>query len=262
MLNIKRRLLSLVTAGILAVGANPAVANAELKQRYVDFLISRKVDPELIAAIWAASGENENGPNSYNDSVRSLMQKAAANGWTDGQVEDYLRGLYNFPTVVVGPRPIADREFVLTGEELKAKIDAFTARFGEAAPAADISVEWDGMAVWTAEPLICKIVVNGVEKAGEYYTQESQILVPADIFAELGCQVSFDAETLAASVTCGDRTVEMIPGLPALHTDDGYAAVTVGPKIFHDKLYVPVRALAESLGIPVRWNGAVVLGNV
>lgn len=259
---LKKRLFSLVAAGVLAVGAIPVVAEAKLEQACVDFLTDRNVDPELVAAIQAAATEeNESGPNSYNQSIQSLMRQAVAYGWSDAQVESYLRGMYNTPTTLLGPRPISSENLKFTGEEVRAKIEAFTRRFEETSPEADVSADEEGMALWVAEPFECKLLVNGEEVKGEYFMLKNRTLAPADVFVGLGCQVSFDPETLTGAVTYEDRTVELIPGLPALHTEEGYILTEFSPKIAKDQLYVPVRAVAESLGIPVDWDGAVILGS-
>lgn len=114
-----------------------------------------------------------------------------------------------------------------------------------------------------------KFVING--RKNQYFEQcvlyNSRLLIPVDAFAETGCNVQTNVDTYVTTISKGDITLEVLPyliGMRKNQADGFYVPLETCARIVDDTLYVPVRAIANELGLEIYWNestGTVFLNN-
>lgn len=104
------------------------------------------------------------------------------------------------------------------------------------------------------------IVVFGEES--EYSHQcilyNGVTLVPAGVFAELDCNISFNKELYVLTISKNDVILEIVPhliGMRKNQTEGYYVPLRACARYLDGELYVPVRAISEEFGINVGWNG-------
>lgn len=95
------------------------------------------------------------------------------------------------------------------------------------------------------------------------YMQNGRVLVPLRAVAEaLGATVTWDPVWEVATVRKGDRYVLAYPGMNVL-TINGWTYETEVPTTNEQgRLFVPVRYVAEGLGVSVLWNGATTTATI
>lgn len=103
--------------------------------------------------------------------------------------------------------------------------------------------------------------VNGSENHN--YTKcvlyNDRLLVPLDVFGEVGCDVDWNGDTYVATVSKDDTVLEILPYLIGMRKNkqDGiYVPLEVCARFIDDIVYVPVRAVANEFGLNVDWNEA------
>ena len=104
-----------------------------------------------------------------------------------------------------------------------------------------------------------KFIING--KENPYYDQcvlvNSRLLVPAEAFGAVGCEVSFNADAYVTTISKNGTVLEILPNLIGMRKNraDGYYVPLDSCARFIDNvLYVPVRAVAEEMGMEVSWD--------
>jgi len=126
------------------------------------------------------------------------------------------------------------------GDQAVTKRWSFTTTRGEAdraIRAPHVRIEVDGRALRTPAP---PVIVAG------------RVLVPFRALAEaLGAAVTWDAAT--RSVTMGDAVVVRVDNDIAW-IEDTQVRLDVAPRIEGDRVYVPLRFVAEALGVTVHWH--------
>lgn len=88
---------------------------------------------------------------------------------------------------------------------------------------------------------------------------KDRMLVCADVFEKLGCEVETDDEAQVTTIAKDGKVIEIMPYLLAMRKDkeEGYwvpleiCARYVGEE---KAVYVPLRAVAEELGLSVEWD--------
>lgn len=75
------------------------------------------------------------------------------------------------------------------------------------------------------------------------------------IFEALGADVSWDSETRTVTAIKDDTTVKMTIGSNVMYVNDKPIELDVAPLIIDERTLVPGRAVAESLGADVSWDG-------
>lgn len=105
-----------------------------------------------------------------------------------------------------------------------------------------------------------KFIVNGA--VTPYYDRcvlyNSRLLVPAEVFKEVGCEVDYDENTYVATIRKGETVLEILPNLIGMRknqADGYYVPLEVCARLIDNTLYVPVRAVANEFGISVFWDG-------
>ena len=110
-----------------------------------------------------------------------------------------------------------------------------------------------------AEPTEITVVING--KPLEFPDQKPVIesdrtLVPLRaIFEALGAEVDWDDETKTVSSKRGETTVSLAIGSVELYVNGEAKIIDVPAQIINDRTMVPIRAIAESYGCEVGWDG-------
>ncbi|MBQ8301800.1 MAG: copper amine oxidase N-terminal domain-containing protein [Clostridia bacterium] len=103
-----------------------------------------------------------------------------------------------------------------------------------------------------------KVILDGTELTFDVPPQiiEGRTLVPLRvIFEALGADVTWEGETQTVTATKGDATIQMIIGSSAMYIDDESITLDVPPQIIDGRTLVPARAVAESFGAEVEWDG-------
>lgn len=121
----------------------------------------------------------------------------------------------------------------------KLKVLTATAALGAllATPAlADVSTEiyYNGELLNTTQPVVN---VDG-----------RVLLAFRDLFENLDGQVSWSDEFRMASVTYGKNTINLFPDTGAVQINGVPQSLAVGPQIINDRVYLPLRFVAQSLG--------------
>jgi hypothetical protein len=80
------------------------------------------------------------------------------------------------------------------------------------------------------------------------------LLAFRDLFENLDGQVSWSDEFRMASVTYGKNTINLFPDTGAVQINGVPQALEVGPQIINDRVYLPLRFVAQSLGSTVDYS--------
>lgn len=80
------------------------------------------------------------------------------------------------------------------------------------------------------------------------------LLAFRDLFENLDGQVSWDDKFRMASVTYGKNTINLFPDTGAVQVNGVPQSLAVGPQIINDRVYLPLRFVAQSLGGTVDYS--------
>ncbi len=80
------------------------------------------------------------------------------------------------------------------------------------------------------------------------------LLAFRDLFENLEGQVSWSDEFRMASVTYGKNTINLFPDTGAVQVNGVPQSLAVGPQIINDRVYLPLRFVAQSLGGTVDYS--------
>jgi hypothetical protein len=87
-----------------------------------------------------------------------------------------------------------------------------------------------------------------------FINERGRIKVPARIIAQgLGADVAWDEESFTVLIT-GYKSITLIPGLCTATVDGAEVQLDSSAEIINNRLYVPMRFIAEALGARVQWN--------
>jgi hypothetical protein len=110
----------------------------------------------------------------------------------------------------------------------------------------------------TPAPSVIKVTLNGTELQFDQppVLDGGRTLVPMRaIFVALGAEVDWDGDTQTAIGVKGDLTVTLQIGSNILVKNGENITLDVPAKIVGGRTLVPARAIAESFGADVRWDG-------
>lgn len=102
-----------------------------------------------------------------------------------------------------------------------------------------------------------RLVVDGVEVQTDVapVLENDRTLVPIRAVTEaLGFEVEWDQETRTATLTKGETTIQLTVGSPEAVVNGEKVALDVAPFIVSDRMMVPVRFVAEEIGLLVDWE--------
>lgn len=80
------------------------------------------------------------------------------------------------------------------------------------------------------------------------------LLAFRDLFEHLDGEVSWNEEFRMASVTYGKNTINLFPDTGAVQVNGTPQALAVGPQIINDRVYLPLRFVAQALGGTVDYS--------
>ena len=117
-------------------------------------------------------------------------------------------------------------------------------------------------AVFAAAVCVCaadggvSVVVNDKPIDTDAVIEGGRTLVPLrGVYEQLGYSVNWDAETKTAAFVGSEHTMT-VDGRDGSVTADGEKVETDVPaQIINDRLYLPLRAASEGLGLAVEWDG-------
>ena len=116
-----------------------------------------------------------------------------------------------------------------------------------AAPAAALAADDD-----------IKVMLDGERIAFDVQPQiiDERTMVPLRaIFEALGASVDWDQETQTVTAVKGDTKIALTIGKNVIYVNDKPIELDVAPLIIDERTLVPVRAIAESFGLDVDWDG-------
>lgn len=89
------------------------------------------------------------------------------------------------------------------------------------------------------------------------FIEQDRTFVPVRaIFEALGAQVSWDGQTKTVTAQKDNTTVTMKIGKKEITVNGVTKTLDVAPQIIHDRTMVPARAVSESFGCTVGWEGS------
>lgn len=99
--------------------------------------------------------------------------------------------------------------------------------------------------------------LDGLPVAAEAYVDANgRTMVPLRFVAEnLGFQVAWEAKSRQITVRGGDRLITLWVGRSQAVVDGRKVALDTVPVIWQDRTMVPLRFVAETLGLAVHWDG-------
>lgn len=102
-----------------------------------------------------------------------------------------------------------------------------------------------------------RLVVDGVEIETDVapVLEENRTLVPIRAVTEaLGFEVAWDPDTRTATLTRGETTILLTADNPEVLVNGEPVTLDVAPAIRSDRMMVPVRFVAEQIGLEVGWD--------
>lgn len=103
-----------------------------------------------------------------------------------------------------------------------------------------------------------KVILNGTKLSFEQnpVTVDNRTLVPLrGIFEAMGADVSWDNDTQSVSAVKGKTVVKMTIGDKNIYVNSNKITLDVPAQLVYEKTMVPARAVAESFGADVSWDG-------
>ncbi|MBR6399640.1 MAG: copper amine oxidase N-terminal domain-containing protein [Firmicutes bacterium] len=100
------------------------------------------------------------------------------------------------------------------------------------------------------------VTVNGTALEQKGVILESRTMVPVrGVTEELGYTVDWDADTKTATFTSAENVVKMTAGDSFFYVNDETVTPDVPQTIIEGRFMLPLRALCESVGAQVDWDG-------
>ncbi len=102
------------------------------------------------------------------------------------------------------------------------------------------------------------IVIDGSQLPADVpaLVADGRVLVPLrGVFEQLGASVSYDATSQTATASLGDRTVQITVGSRTAKVNDKSFTLDVAPREFAGRVMIPLRFVAQSLGVVVDYDG-------
>lgn len=123
-----------------------------------------------------------------------------------------------------------------------------TLSFGHAAPAPG-----------AVPDLPVQVIVNGREisfpDAKPFVDEKGRVQVPARFVAgELGSQVNWDVKAATAYISGHGKSIDLAAGRDTATVNGAAVSLDSGAVLVEDRIFVPVRFIAETLGAAVQWD--------
>lgn len=110
-----------------------------------------------------------------------------------------------------------------------------------------------------------KILFNGsaVASTAQPFIEDGTTLIPMrSVFSAMGAAVTWDDKSFSASAKKDGTEIVFAPGEKALYKNGEKISLLKSPVIIDSTLFVPLRAVCESFGYTVSWNGEKNLINI
>ncbi|MDD4237921.1 MAG: stalk domain-containing protein [Desulfotomaculaceae bacterium] len=106
-----------------------------------------------------------------------------------------------------------------------------------------------------------QILINGQEMlfpdAQPFLDEKGRMQAPARFVAqELGAAVTWDDSSATACISGHGKAITLIPGQDTAEVNGSLVSLNSGAVLEQDRIYVPLRFIAETLGATVQWNEA------
>jgi len=104
-----------------------------------------------------------------------------------------------------------------------------------------------------------QVLVNGQQvsfpDATPFIDKNGRVQAPARFVAQaLGAQVAWDGDKDTAYITGQGKSIALFPGHDAAKVNGAEVKLDSGALLINDRVYVPVRFIAENLGAVVQWD--------
>ncbi len=101
-----------------------------------------------------------------------------------------------------------------------------------------------------------KVKVNEQETNINGVIYENRTLIPLrGVYEQLGYDVSWNADKKVANFSGNGHTLEISSESGSITVDGNDVYSDVSPMLINDRLYLPLRAVSEGLGLDVKWDG-------
>ena len=113
--------------------------------------------------------------------------------------------------------------------------------------------------VFSQEKSDIRILLHGERLVTEipFFIEGGRTLIPVRFFLEtMGADVSWHSSTKSVSVARGDTSIEMVAGEKKALINGSPVTLEVPLRLIENRAYVPLRFIAESLGVDIGWNDA------
>lgn len=163
-----------------------------------------------------------------------------------------------------GPASVSLRDIILTGaSKTPVRYDGSSVSVALSAPSADGTAAYlkgsvmlligSGSAV--ARGALAQIDPDDAAVAP--YISADRTMVPLRFVSEkFGAAVQWDASSRTVTITLGGTVVVMTIGQTSYTVNGAEKQLDAAPEISHDRTMVPLRFVAEALGMDVNWYGA------
>ncbi len=107
------------------------------------------------------------------------------------------------------------------------------------------------------------VVVNGVEAPEKGVIVDSRTMVPVrGVTEQLGFNVEWDADTKTATFTKDIIVIKMTAGEDHFYVNEVPVTPDVPQAIINDRFMLPLRAMCETIGAEVDWDGETKTANI
>lgn len=108
----------------------------------------------------------------------------------------------------------------------------------------------------SAADTLVKVLVNGIPSSEQGVIVDSRTMVPVRGVTEmLGFKVDWDADTKTATFTRDKIVIKMTAGEQSFYVNDLPITPDVPQAIINDRFMLPLRAMCETVGAEVNWDG-------
>ncbi len=107
------------------------------------------------------------------------------------------------------------------------------------------------------------VVVNGVEAPEKGVIVDSRTMVPVrGVTEQLGFNVEWNANTKTATFTKDIVVIKMTAGEKCFYVNDLPITPDVPQAIINDRFMLPLRAMCDTIGADVEWDGETKTANI
>ena len=107
------------------------------------------------------------------------------------------------------------------------------------------------------------VVVNGITSPQQGVIVDSRTMVPVrGVTEQLGFEIEWDGDTKTATFTKNAIVIKMTAGEDHFYVNDLPITPDVPQAIINDRFMLPLRAMCETIGAEVEWDGDTKTANI